>query len=70
MPVGGWSNIISICSASSTLSNEVANRTRSIAEAIVPRSEQSRHERYSQGERMRAVIVDGHKQPKGPQIVP
>ena len=38
-------------------------------EAIVPRSEQSRHERYSQGERIRAVIVDIHTQPKGPQIV-
>ncbi len=38
-------------------------------EAIAPRSEQSRHERYSQGERIRAVIVDVHTQPKGPQIV-
>ncbi len=38
-------------------------------EAIGPRSEQARHERYSQGERIRAVIVDVHKQPKGPQIV-
>ncbi|HEX7186315.1 MAG TPA: transcription termination factor NusA [Thermoanaerobaculia bacterium] len=38
-------------------------------EAIAPRSEQARHERYSQGERIRAVIVDVHKQPKGPQIV-
>ena len=38
-------------------------------EAIVPRSEQARHERYSQGERIRAVIVDVHTQPKGPQIV-
>ena len=38
-------------------------------EAIVPRSEQARHERYSQGERIRGVIVDVHKQPKGPQIV-
>ncbi len=38
-------------------------------EAIVPRSEQARHERYSQGERIRAVIVDVHKQPKGPQII-
>ena len=38
-------------------------------EAIVPRSEQARHERYSQGERIRAVIVEVHKQPKGPQIV-
>jgi N utilization substance protein A len=38
-------------------------------EAVVPRTEQARHERYSQGERIRAVIVDVHKQPKGPQIV-
>ncbi|MCH9648025.1 MAG: transcription termination factor NusA [Deltaproteobacteria bacterium] len=38
-------------------------------EAVVPRSEQSRHERYSQGERIRGVIVDVHTQPKGPQIV-
>ncbi len=38
-------------------------------EAVGPRSEQARHERYSQGERIRAVIVDVHKQPKGPQIV-
>jgi len=38
-------------------------------EAIVPRNEQSRHERYSQGERIRAVIIEVHTQPKGPQIV-
>jgi N utilization substance protein A len=38
-------------------------------EAAVPRSEQSRHERYSQGERIRAVIADVHTQPKGPQVV-
>ena len=38
-------------------------------EAAVPRSEQSRHERYSQGERIRGVIVDVHTQPKGPQII-
>ena len=38
-------------------------------EAIVPRSEQARHERYSQGDRIRAVIVEVHKQPKGPQVV-
>ena len=35
----------------------------------MPRSEQARHERYSQGERIRAVIVDVHTQPKGPQII-
>ncbi len=38
-------------------------------EAIVPRPEQSRHERWSQGERIRAVIVEVHKQPKGQQVV-
>jgi N utilization substance protein A len=38
-------------------------------EAIVPRSEQARHERYSQGERIRGVIIEVHTQPKGPQIV-
>ncbi len=38
-------------------------------EAIVPRAEQARHERYSQGERIRGVIIEVHKQPKGPQIV-
>ena len=38
-------------------------------EAAVPRPEQARHERYSQGERIRGVIVEVHKQPKGPQII-
>jgi N utilization substance protein A len=38
-------------------------------EAIVPRGEQARHERYSQGDRIRAIIVEVHKQPKGPQVV-
>jgi N utilization substance protein A len=38
-------------------------------EAAVPRAEQARHERYSQGERIRAVIIDVHTQPKGPQII-
>ena len=38
-------------------------------EAVVPRGEQSRHERYNQGERIRGVIIDVHTQPKGPQIV-
>lgn len=38
-------------------------------EAAVPRIEQARHERYSQGERIRAVIIDVHTQPKGPQII-
>ncbi len=38
-------------------------------EAVVPKKEQARHERYSQGERIRAVIVDVHTLPKGQQIV-
>ncbi|MDX1632543.1 MAG: transcription termination factor NusA [Thermoanaerobaculia bacterium] len=38
-------------------------------EAVVPRNEQSRHERYSQGDRIRALIVDVHQQPKGQQVV-
>jgi transcription termination/antitermination protein NusA len=38
-------------------------------EAIVPRDHQSRAERYVPGERVRAVVVDVHKNPKGPQIV-
>ncbi len=38
-------------------------------EAVVRRSGQARHERYSQGERIRAVLVDVHKEPKGPQLV-
>ncbi|MCZ7651023.1 MAG: transcription termination factor NusA [Thermoanaerobaculia bacterium] len=38
-------------------------------EAIVARDHQSRSERYSQGERIRAVIHEVHKQPKGPQVV-
>jgi N utilization substance protein A len=38
-------------------------------EAVVPRGEQARHERYSQGDRIRAVIVNVHKEPKGPQVV-
>jgi transcription termination/antitermination protein NusA len=38
-------------------------------EGVIPRSQQSRAERYSQGDRIRAVIVDVHTQPKGPQVV-
>jgi len=38
-------------------------------EGIIPRNHQSRAERYSQGDRIKAVIVDVHTQPKGPQIV-
>jgi N utilization substance protein A len=38
-------------------------------EGIIPRHHQSRAERYSQGDRIKAVIVDVHTQPKGPQIV-
>ena len=38
-------------------------------EGAIPRHHQSRAERYSQGDRIKAVIVDVHTQPKGPQIV-
>jgi N utilization substance protein A len=38
-------------------------------EGIIPRNQQSRAERYSQGDRIKAVIVDVHTQPKGPQVV-
>ncbi|HEY5611779.1 MAG TPA: transcription termination factor NusA, partial [Thermoanaerobaculia bacterium] len=38
-------------------------------EGIIPRSHQSRAERYSQGDRIKAVIIDVHTQPKGPQVV-
>jgi transcription termination/antitermination protein NusA len=38
-------------------------------EAIIPRGHQSRAERYAQGDRIRAVIVDVHMNPKGPQVV-
>jgi transcription termination/antitermination protein NusA len=38
-------------------------------EGIIPRHHQSRAERYSQGDRIKAVIVDVHTQPKGPQVV-
>jgi len=39
------------------------------AEAILPKREQSRVERYSVGDRIRAVIVDVLEASKGPQIV-
>lgn len=38
-------------------------------EAVIPRHQQSRAERWAQGDRIKAVIVDVHTQPKGPQIV-
>ena len=38
-------------------------------EAIIPRDQQSRAERYGQGERIRAILYDVHKNPKGPQLV-
>jgi len=38
-------------------------------EGVIPRAHQSRAERYSQGDRIRAVIVDVHTQPKGSQVV-
>jgi len=38
-------------------------------EGIIPRSNQSRAERYAQGDRIKAVITEVHTQPKGPQVV-
>jgi N utilization substance protein A len=38
-------------------------------EAVIPRDQQSRAERYTQGERVRAILVDVHKNPKGAQLV-
>ncbi len=38
-------------------------------EAIIPRDQQSRAERYGQGERIRAILYDVHRNPKGPQLV-
>ncbi len=39
------------------------------SEAVIPRELQSRAERYSQGERVRAVLADVPKNPKGAQLV-
>ena len=39
------------------------------SEAIIPRDQQSRAERYGQGERIRAILFDVHRNPKGPQLV-
>ncbi len=39
------------------------------SEAVIPREHQSRAERYTQGERVRGVLVDVHKNPKGSQLV-
>jgi transcription termination/antitermination protein NusA len=38
-------------------------------EAAIPREHQSRAERYTQGERVRGVLVDVHRNPKGSQII-
>lgn len=38
-------------------------------EAVIPRHQQSRAERWAQGDRIKAVVVEVHTQPKGPQIV-
>ena len=38
-------------------------------EAAIPREHQSRAERYTQGERVRAVLVDVHRNPKGSQLI-
>ena len=39
------------------------------AEAILPKKEQSRAEHYSQGDRIRTIIIDVDKSSKGPQVV-
>jgi len=38
-------------------------------EGVIPRSQQVRHERYSQGDRIRAVIVEITKEANRPQVV-
>src|SRR6202011_5075842 len=38
-------------------------------EGVIPREQQSRAERYGQGERIRSILYDVHKNPKGPQLV-
>ncbi len=37
-------------------------------EAVMPKNQQSRNENFSQGERIRVVIHDVHREAKGPQI--
>ena len=37
-------------------------------EAIMPRSEQARHERFSQGERIKSVITAVNERSKGPKV--
>jgi N utilization substance protein A len=39
------------------------------SEAIITRDQQSRAERYGQGERIRSILYDVHRNPKGPQLV-
>jgi len=38
-------------------------------EGVIPRDQQSRAERYGQGERIRCILFDVHKNPKGPQLI-
>src|SRR5438093_3418329 len=38
-------------------------------EGVLPKKEQSKAERYSQGDRVRAVIVDVDRNAKGPQVI-
>ena len=38
-------------------------------EGIIPRDQQSRAERYGQGERIRSILFEVHRNPKGPQLV-
>lgn len=37
-------------------------------EAVMPKSQQARHETFTQGERIRVVIHDVHREAKGPQV--
>ena len=58
----------------STASSSVSRRGGIVielgrTEGIVPRHQQVRHERYSQGDRIRAVIVDVTKDANKPQVV-
>ncbi len=38
-------------------------------EAVIPREHQSRAERYTQGERVRGVLFEVHRNPKGSQLI-
>ena len=48
---------------------DIVDRARAAPRASCPRQHQVRHERYSQGDRIRAVIVDVTKDANKPQVV-